>query len=254
MAAAALTALALGRLFRPLVRYPSIRFRFAVKRRMHKKAKHKARQPAKVTATFSSDFDLLLQEAPIHTLRPTQMTIGFREVAYKRWYWRTLPAAKIEEYLARHVVPVVRGPRDRLYVTDHHHLTRALIEEAVERVFVLPIADFSQLNKPVFWQAMESQHWVHPYDANGERRDYQDIPKRVVELTDDPFRSLASALRRAGGYVKESAPYSEFAWADFLRCHIPCDFVEQDFPCALDNAVALARSQQTKELPGWRGG
>ena len=46
------------------------------------------------------------------------------------------------------------------------------------------------------------------------------IPSTVSELLDDPFRSLAGELRRAGGYAKAPAPYSEFRWADFLRRRI----------------------------------
>src|SRR3974377_1798791 len=34
---------------------------------------------------------------------------------------------------------------------------------------------------------------------------------------DDPFRSLAGELRRAGGFAKDTTPFSEFLWPDFLR-------------------------------------
>ena len=37
----------------------------------------------------------------------------------------------------------------------------------------------------------------------------------VAELIDDPFRSLAGELRRAGGFAKDTTPFSEFLWADF---------------------------------------
>jgi hypothetical protein len=36
-------------------------------------------------------------------------------------------------------------------------------------------------------------------------------------LIDDPFRSLADELRRAGGFAKDTTPFSEFLWTDFLR-------------------------------------
>jgi hypothetical protein len=56
-------------------------------------------------------------------------------------------------------------------------------------------------------------------DSKGERRHYNDIPKRVSDLVDDPFRSLAGELRRAGGFAKDTTPFSEFLWADFLPAH-----------------------------------
>ena len=39
----------------------------------------------------------------------------------------------------------------------------------------------------------------------------------MKDLVDDPFRSLAGELRRVGGYAKDTTPFSEFLWADFLR-------------------------------------
>ena len=44
-----------------------------------------------------------------------------------------------------------------------------------------------------------------------------DIPKSIDALIDDPFRSLAGGLRRVGGFAKDTTPFSEFLWADFLR-------------------------------------
>ena len=37
---------------------------------------------------------------------------------------------------------------------------------------------------------------------------YEDLPKSVTDLIDDPFRSLAGELRRAGDFAKDTTPYS----------------------------------------------
>ena len=50
-----------------------------------------------------------------------------------------------------------------------------------------------------FWFVMDNRDWTHPFDADGRRRSYDDLPKSVDKLVDDPFRSLAGELRRAGG-------------------------------------------------------
>ena len=39
-------------------------------------------------------------------------------------------------------------------------------------------------------------------------------------MEDDPYRSLAGELRTMGGFAKDSSPFSEFLWADFLRPRI----------------------------------
>jgi hypothetical protein len=94
---------------------------------------------------------------------------------------------------------------------------------------------------------------MHPFDDKGRRRDYKDIPKSVRGLVDDPFRSLAGELRRAGGFAKDTTPFSEFLWADFLRRRIKRKLVELDFDRALITAMKHAKSQEAIFLPGWCG-
>lgn len=36
------------------------------------------------------------------------------------------------------------------------------------------------------------------------------LPASLADLPDDPFRSLAALVRKAGGYAKTRTPYSEF--------------------------------------------
>ena len=100
---------------------------------------------------------------------------------------------------------------------------------------------------------MDNRNWMHPFDAKGRRRHYRDIPKSVVELVDDPFRSLAGELRRAGGFAKDTTPFSEFLWADFLRRRMKRKEVERDFDHAVEEALELAKSDAADYLPGWCG-
>ncbi|TRY21448.1 chromosome partitioning protein ParB, partial [Brevibacillus sp. LEMMJ03] len=77
--------------------------------------------------------------------------------------------------------------------------------------------------------------------------------KSITGLKDDPYRSLAGELRRAGGFAKDTTPFSEFLWADFLRRRIPRKSIEDDFSKALDRALAFGRSKDAGYLPGWCG-
>ncbi|MGC2715725.1 MAG: ParB-like protein, partial [Pseudolabrys sp.] len=67
----------------------------------------------------------LLETVAILDLRPTQMTVGMREVKAKRERWRAEKAKKGEKFLGKHMIPVILGPKHRHYVIDHHHLARA---------------------------------------------------------------------------------------------------------------------------------
>ena len=195
----------------------------------------------------------ILTTVDIADLRPTQITVGMREVMAKRKRWRETPTKKGEKFLGRHMIPVILGPKQRHYIIDHHHLARALHDEGVKDVAVTVIANLSKLDTDEFWTVMDNRSWMHPFDAKGDRRHYSDIPKSVTELVDDPFRSLAGELRRAGGFAKDTTPFSEFLWADFLRRRIKRKLVESDFEHALEKAMQLAKSEDAGYLPGWCG-
>ncbi len=198
--------------------------------------------------------DPILQPIPILSLRPTQMTVGMREVKEKRKRWRDQKSKKKQaELLGKHMIPVVHGPDKRFYVIDHHHLARALHDEGVENILVTIVADLTMVDRDAFWVVLDDRKWVYPYNAKGERQHYRDIPKTVVDLKDDPFRSLAGELRRIGGFAKDTTPFSEFLWADFLRRRLSRKSVEGDFEKALERALALAKSKDAVYLPGWCG-
>src|ERR1041384_7433028 len=141
---------------------------------------------------------------PIRSLRPTQMTVGMREVTEKRQRFREHKSKKKqEELIGKHMIPVVLGPDERYYVVDHHHLARALHDEGIEDILVTVIGDLSMVGKDAFWGVMDNKRWVYPYDAKGERCHFKDLPKSITDLKDDPFRSLAGDLRSAGGFAKD---------------------------------------------------
>jgi len=195
----------------------------------------------------------ILKPVKIADLRPTQITVGMREVNAKRKGWGERKGKKGMEFLGKHMIPVIRGPNDRHYVIDHHHLARALHEEGVKEVLVTVVANLSMVDRDMFWTVLDNRSWMHPFDDQGRRRDYKDIPKSVSGLVDDPFRSLAGELRRLGGFAKDTTPFSEFLWADFFRRRIKRKLVESDFDRALTAALKFAKSQDAIYLPGWCG-
>jgi hypothetical protein len=195
----------------------------------------------------------LLKPVAIAELRPTQITLGFREVDQKRKQFREQNAEKGDAFLGRHMIPSVLGPKGRHYIIDNHHLARALHEEGVKEVLVSVAADLTILSKASFWTYLDNRSWCHPYDADGRRTDFDAIPTSIDKLHDDPYRSLAGDLRHAGGFAKDITPFSEFLWADFLRRRIKAKAVHKDFDAALKRAVTFAKSKEAGYLPGWCG-
>jgi len=199
------------------------------------------------------DFAPTLHPVEISALRPTQMTVGLREVDRKRADWRRRAERDGGDFLGRHMIPIVLGPKSLPYIIDHHHLARALHEEGVSHVLVSVVADLRDLKKTLFWTFMDNRNWLHPFDADGVRHAHDKLPKSVGAMKDDPYRSLAGELRRSGGYAKDNTPYSEFLWADFLRRRIGAKLVEHDFERAVAKALDAAGQPDASYLPGWCG-
>lgn len=195
----------------------------------------------------------ILHSVKIEELRPTQMTVGLREVEEKRQRWREEGGKKKGKFLGSHMIPVVLGPKERRYVIDHHHLALALHKEGADKVLTTVVADLCHLDKASFWYVADRRGWAHPYDEKGVHHPFSDMPKSVSELVDDPYRSLAGGLRRAGGLAKDTTPFSEFLWADFLRRRVSKKLIEKDFEAALTEALALAKGEEAVYLPGWCG-
>lgn len=181
------------------------------------------------------------------------MTVGLREVAYKRREWREAKKKERFKLLRRHVLPAVIGPKRQPYIVDHHHFALALLKEGAGLVAVYVLADLSHLPKNEFWTYLDNSAWCHAYDEHGRRRELGDIPRKLDKLADDAFRSLAGELIRKGGCAKSSKPFSEFLWADFLRHRIGHHVVAADYDEAVQRAVELAKGDDAKSLPGWCG-
>jgi hypothetical protein len=158
-----------------------------------------------------------------------------------------------EKFIRKHMIPALAGPKGRFYIVDHHHLSRALHEHGATEVAVVVLARLEHLNKQHFWTFLDNNSWLHPYDGNGKRCPYGELPKTVGDMKDDPYRSLAGELRRAGGFAKEGTPYTEFLWADAIRERIGREAVKDNFDGALEQALKFARSPDAEYLPGWCG-
>ena len=194
-----------------------------------------------------------LRPVPILSLRPTQITVGMAEVERKRHDWRKRGLQEDAAFLGSHLIPCVKGPKGILWVIDHHHLALALHLEGVNQVLISITADLSKLDKRRFVTYLDNRGWCHLYDAEGEKRCFDDLPRKMTKLADDPYRSLAGEVRESGGYAKDLTPFAEFLWADFFRKRIKLKAGKALPENAVTKALALAHSAKAGYLPGWCG-
>lgn len=194
-----------------------------------------------------------LVKVPLDEILPTQVAVGYQEVHLKRQEWASLTTKKKAELIDSHWFPSIIGPEKKYYIIDHHHLGLALYQEGQKNVLLTVLKDLSWLDEQTFWKVMEFSQWVHPYDEHGNRLEYQALPKKVSELKDDPYRSLAGLARNQGAYAKENTPFAEFMWADYFRLHIKLKTIENSMAKAVEQALDLAKNPTASYLPGWSG-
>ncbi len=194
-----------------------------------------------------------LVKVSLDEILPTQATVGYQEVHLKRKEWASLNPKKRADLIDSHWFPSVIGPGNKYYIVDHHHLGLALHQEGQKSVMLTVLKDLSWLDIQTFWKVMEFSQWVHPYDGEGNRLEYQALPKMVADLKDDPYRSLAGLARNQGAYAKQNTPFAEFMWADYFRLHIKLKTIESSMEKAIQTALDLAKKTEASYLPGWAG-
>jgi hypothetical protein len=196
-----------------------------------------------------------LERTDIDELHPTQFAVGLRYVKDKSKKIESLSKKQRERYLEEHSIPAVRGYDGQLYMIDHHHLARAVLESGHHHVFVDIIEDWSHdgLDKQQFWQRMTERGFVYLRDENNILRPVESLYENVADLADDPYRALAGEVRDEGGFLKTKVPFTEFSWANFFREHVSRKFIENNWKEAVRISLKLAKQPTANSLPGYRG-
>ncbi len=193
------------------------------------------------------------QSVNIGDLHPTQLTLGLSEVRARAKAMRSSSADDLNKLVASKPVPHVIGPHGRIYIIDHHHLCRALLEAGYEQVILgTRLEDWSDLDLKSFWARMEAHSYCWPIDVNGNRRPFSKIPPHVRELTDNPWRTIARSVR-GEAYSNEDTPFQEFKWGDYYRSFMTPRLLECDIEMARELAVKLSRNEEAQDLPGYLG-
>ena len=188
----------------------------------------------------------------IDALRPTQFTVGLIEVQEKRDEIRGIDEEKLAHFQQKHPEPTVVGPNGELYISDHHHLARALYDAGIKSTYCEIHHKSADMSMNDFWKHMDKKHWVYPFEDGKGPLPYSNLPKSVDLLRDDPYRSLAGAVRKAGDYDKSDEPFAEFQWADFFRSRVSLQDLQDHFHKTVKAAGELAHTHEAKHLPGFR--
>ena len=188
-------------------------------------------------------------------LRPTQFAVGMLEVDEKIKLVRGYDKKQTRDYIDENPVPVVTGPSGDLYIVDHHHFLAVCYHVGIKKVRVTIVKDLSKrrMSYSAFWKWMFKSRNAYPYCQFGEGpRKALYLPKDIRGLADDPYRSLAWFVRKAGAFENSQRNFAEFKWANFFRSKRLLDRSGlAGMPGALVKAVAIAQTPAAKHLPGF---
>lgn len=224
---------------------------------------------------------------------PTQLMIGYDDAYTKQMTIESMKKDKdkLEKYLQGNMIPVVIGPGNKFYMTDHHHHVRAMydadIDSSLKKLIANVTNNWSNMDETDFWPQMLVSGYYWPFDAkeHGPMDPYY-LPLTVDRIPDDPYRSLAGLVEDLGVFDKTAVPFAEFMWANFFRENIAilfsspeCDpvkvtpdkLVSMPWCCVrpadpkcfpdpshngtaryLTKALALAKTPAAKGLPGYK--
>ena len=199
-----------------------------------------------------------LLEVSVRTLRPTQWCVGMAEVWARQSDFASETRSERLEYLRGKPVPLVRSSSGELWMVDRHHRLRALLE--IDPHVATPgylIADQDQVGNGLdaVLAFLQRQGWLYLYDGRGcGPREAADLPSTLLDLEDDPYRSLVWKLKKEG-LIKPQAqiPYHEFRWGAWLRSRPLPPFSSRRLEPALTPARRLVCSQAASRMAGWMG-
>lgn len=202
-------------------------------------------------------------------LHPTQASVGMMEIRIRmEKLKREIGGLSEQDFLSHmrehnRMEPIVIGPGGTFYITDRHHLARALYDLGETRTYCKVLDNLSGLQPEAFWRHMKDSNEVYLKDHQGNVIAPRDLPTSIGELRNDPFRSLAGAVRESCGFHNDNTGvpdgnYLEFKWADYLRAHwaqtsIQVDDIDAHFDRATQAALHLAIQQEAAALPGYTG-
>jgi hypothetical protein len=199
---------------------------------------------------------------PILKVRPTQGAVGMRAVDVKLKDMKDMSKDELKQALKKDPIPVVAAPDGNFYMIDHHHQALAAYEAGRENAYYVLHTDYSKLkDMDEFWSRMKLKHWVREFDHLGRPIKIPGgLPRTILGMLDDPYRSLAWFVRKLGGYKKTAVEFAEFVWADYFRSpaepggtepRIDLGTTDKDFKKATEKANVMAHSADANGLPGY---
>lgn len=191
-------------------------------------------------------------------LHPTQFVLGRLSIGPKTAKVEEMEKkGKMENYLKKKSAPAIIGPDGLFYITDRHHTSYSILNSKLnnkyKKLYIKVIKNWSNLSYQEFSKKMTTHNYAWLRDENHNLRNFEDLPKHINNLGDDPYRSLAWLVRENGGFKKAGVSFQEFYWGMFFKLQgIKLkSSSESAVKAVLNQALRLAHSKKASHLPGY---
>ncbi len=161
-----------------------------------------------------------ISEISLQNLRPTQICLGLAEVWHRKREFKRKDPTNISIYLKRKPVPLVKNKDGESWILDRHHRLRALLELNQEcKAYGYTVAEVNSTKYSEVVKFLMERNWLYLYNERGlGPNPIQALPHSLLDIRDDPYRSLVWKLKEEGLINSNSLiPFYEFRWSAFLR-------------------------------------
>lgn len=212
-----------------------------------------------ITFSFSasSEVSTNLTFIALNKLHPTQAFIGHDQIPFKvKKIEKKYKKEKLTSYLEKKWTPAIIGPDNKYWIIDHHHLSYALLHskvpESKKGLFIKVIFDWSNDNWSYFEEKMTANLFLYLKDDKFEAINFNNLPKDIKSLNDNPFRSLAYFAREKGCFKKVNIPFSEFLWGEYFYKQGIRIKPKNNYKLPLKLALKLCKEDAARDLPGFQ--
>lgn len=195
----------------------------------------------------------------VSELRPTQYAIGSFSIRHKAGkIEKEWAQGELEEHLEDNSNPAIFGPDAKLWIIDGHHFNYALFMSNTpfekKETFLKVIADYRGKSLDEFKSFMKEKNYVYLKDEQFKPIAFEELPKSLELLKNNPYRSLAWIARKRGWIKKSKTPFAEFQWGEFFKkegISLTSPFDATKHKKSLKQAKRLSKDSKASALPGF---
>ena len=189
-------------------------------------------------------------------MHPTQWCVGLAEIWSREQDFSAETRQERLDYLRAKPVPLVRSASGAMWMLDRHHRLRGLLgvdPDATTWGYV--IQELVTADRRSVLDFLQRKGWLYLHDGRGiGPQPTLELPQSLLELEDDPYRSLVWKLKKEGAIKPQpQIPYHEFRWGEWLRRRPLPPFSSRQLDPALAPARRLVCSPAARSMAGWKG-